>query len=124
MTAIPENPNARLTRDALAQALTEAGFPVKPATLATRAPRASTSAAASRPGVSTARRASAAVAGRDGASGVMGAWDDTPVQVSRIPWLVTVLACVVAAVLLLVSGYQGYAAVLVAVSASAAINLT
>ena len=40
MTAIPENPNARLTRDALAQALTEAGFPVKPATLATRAPRA------------------------------------------------------------------------------------
>jgi hypothetical protein len=54
----------------------------------------------------------------------MGAWDDTRVQVSRIPWLVTVLACIVAAVLLLVSGYQGYAAVLVAVGASAAINLS
>jgi hypothetical protein len=39
MTAIPENPDARLTRDALAQALTEAGYPVKPATLATKATR-------------------------------------------------------------------------------------
>ena len=39
MTLIPENPNARLTRDALAQALTEAGYPVKPATLATKATR-------------------------------------------------------------------------------------
>jgi len=46
------------------------------------------------------------------------------VRVSRIPWLVTVLICVVAAVLLLVSGYQGYAAVVFAVGASAAINLT
>lgn len=45
-------------------------------------------------------------------------------RVSRIPWLVTVLVCLVAALLLLVSGYQGYAAVVVAVGASAAINLT
>lgn len=45
-------------------------------------------------------------------------------RVSRIPWLVTVLVCVVAALLLLVSGYQGYAAVVLAVGASAAINLT
>ena len=80
--------------------------------------------------MSTARRARAASAGvagaaaaGAGASGVIGAWDDTPVQVSRIPWLVTVLACLLAAVLLLVSGYQGYAGVLVAVGASAAINL-
>jgi hypothetical protein len=36
MTSIPGNPNARLTRDGLAKALTEAGYPVKPATLATR----------------------------------------------------------------------------------------
>jgi hypothetical protein len=57
-------------------------------------------------------------------AGIAGAWDHTPVRVSRIPWLVTVLVCVVAALLLLISGYQGYAAVLVAVGISAAINLT
>jgi hypothetical protein len=45
------------------------------------------------------------------------------VNLGRIAWLVTVGACVVAAVLLLVSGYQGYAAVVLAVGASAAINL-
>ena len=39
MTLIPEDPDARLTRDALANALTAAGFPVKPATLATKATR-------------------------------------------------------------------------------------
>jgi hypothetical protein len=55
---------------------------------------------------------------------VIGAWDHRAVRVSRIPWLVTVLICVVAALLLLVSGYQGYAAVVLAVGASAAINLT
>jgi hypothetical protein len=58
-----------------------------------------------------------------GTAGVIGAWDHTPVRVSRIPWLVTVLICVVAALLLLISGYQGYAAVVLAVGASAAINL-
>lgn len=58
------------------------------------------------------------------ADDIGAAWDDTAVRVSRIPWLVTVLICVVAAVLLLVSGYQGYAAVVFAVGASAAINLT
>jgi hypothetical protein len=36
---IPENPNTRLTRNALAAALTAAGFPIKPATLATKASR-------------------------------------------------------------------------------------
>lgn len=41
----------------------------------------------------------------------------------RIAWLVTVLACVVAALLLLLSGYQGYAGVALAVGLSAAINL-
>lgn len=37
--------------------------------------------------------------------------------------MVTVGLCVVAAVLLLVSGYSGYAAVLVAIGLAAAINL-
>ena len=45
------------------------------------------------------------------------------VPLSRIAWLVTVVACLVAAVLLLIGGYQGYAALAVAVGASAAINL-
>ncbi len=44
-------------------------------------------------------------------------------NLGRIAWLVTVGVCAVAAVLLLVSGYQGYAAVVLAVGASAAINL-
>jgi hypothetical protein len=38
-TAIPDNPNALLTRDAVAAALTAAGFPVRAKTLATKATR-------------------------------------------------------------------------------------
>jgi len=45
------------------------------------------------------------------------------VNLARIAWLVTAGLCVVAALLLLISGYQGYAAVVLAVGASAAINL-
>ena len=42
---------------------------------------------------------------------------------SRIAWLITVLACLLTGVLLLIAGYTGYAAVSVAVAVSAAINL-
>ena len=42
---------------------------------------------------------------------------------SRIAWLVTVAICVVAALILLLSGYYGYAGVVFAVALSAAINL-
>lgn len=42
---------------------------------------------------------------------------------SRIAWLVTVVACLITALLLLLGGYQGYAALAVAVALSAAINL-
>ena len=42
---------------------------------------------------------------------------------SRIAWLVTVAACFITAVLLLLSGYDGYAVVAVAIGLSAAINL-
>jgi hypothetical protein len=45
------------------------------------------------------------------------------VSIGRIAWLVTALACLIAGVALLVSGYQGYAAVVVVVGAAAAINL-
>jgi len=37
--AVPDDPDTRLTRDAAAAALTEAGFPVSRATLATKATR-------------------------------------------------------------------------------------
>jgi len=50
--------------------------------------------------------------------------DNRSVPVSRIAWLTLVGLCLIACVLLLVSGYQGYAAVVFAVALSAAINLT
>jgi hypothetical protein len=46
-----------------------------------------------------------------------------PVSLSRIAWLVTVAICVVAALILLLSGYDGYAGVVLAVGLAAAINL-
>jgi hypothetical protein len=45
------------------------------------------------------------------------------VPLSRISWFVTVAACVIAAILLLVNGYVGYFGVLLAVGAAAAVNL-
>jgi hypothetical protein len=45
------------------------------------------------------------------------------VPLSRIAWITTVAICVIAAVLVLLSGYFGYFLVLLAVGAAAAINL-
>ena len=45
------------------------------------------------------------------------------VPLARISWLVTVGLCLIAALLLLLNGYFGYAGVLLAVGASAAVNL-
>ena len=42
---------------------------------------------------------------------------------SRIAWLVTVAICLVAALILLLSGYDRYAGVALAVALAAAINL-
>ncbi|HEX5617012.1 MAG TPA: hypothetical protein VFX51_01250 [Solirubrobacteraceae bacterium] len=42
---------------------------------------------------------------------------------SRIAWLVTVAICLIAALILLLSGYDGYAGVTLAVALAAAINL-
>ena len=42
---------------------------------------------------------------------------------SRISWWVTVGICLIAAALVLVNGYVGYFGVLLAVGASAAVNL-
>ncbi|HZG48135.1 MAG TPA: hypothetical protein VEY90_01315 [Thermoleophilaceae bacterium] len=41
---------------------------------------------------------------------------------ARISWLVTVAICLIAALLLLLSGYYGYSGVLLAVGAAAAVN--
>ncbi len=59
-----------------------------------------------------------------GVSGVvMPRGDNTPVELSRIAWLVTVGSCLIGVLLLLASGYLGYAGVVFAVACSAAINL-
>ena len=42
---------------------------------------------------------------------------------NRIAWLTTVGICLVISLILLISGYYGYAGVLLAIAASAAINL-
>ena len=42
---------------------------------------------------------------------------------SRIAWMATVAICVIATVILLLSGYDGYAGVVLAVALAAAINL-
>jgi hypothetical protein len=45
------------------------------------------------------------------------------VPLSRIAWLVTVALCLIAALVLLLSGYNGYAGIALAVALAAAINL-
>jgi hypothetical protein len=45
------------------------------------------------------------------------------VTLGQISWAVTVGICIVAAILVLISGYVGYFAVLLAIAAAAAINL-
>jgi hypothetical protein len=44
-------------------------------------------------------------------------------QLARISWLITVGICLITALILLISGYDGYAGVTVAVAIAAAINL-
>jgi hypothetical protein len=44
-------------------------------------------------------------------------------RLNRIAWLVTVGLCLVAALILLLSGYDGYAGVTLAVAIAAAINV-
>jgi hypothetical protein len=44
-------------------------------------------------------------------------------QLGRIAWMITTVACLVAAAVVLVNGYHGYAVVAFAVALSAGINL-
>jgi hypothetical protein len=48
----------------------------------------------------------------------------TVVDLGRIAWICTVLACLVTVAILLIDGYYGYAEVTFAVAVSAGINLT
>jgi hypothetical protein len=48
---------------------------------------------------------------------------NTAMAIARIAWFVTVAVALITALLLLLSGYEGYAGLGVAVAASAAINL-
>jgi hypothetical protein len=56
-------------------------------------------------------------------TGLLPIGEDAAVGFNKIAWLVTVAAAFISALLLLVSGYNGYGAVAVAVGLSAAINL-
>jgi hypothetical protein len=49
--------------------------------------------------------------------------ENTTVDLARIGWLATVVACLIAVVILSVQGYYGYALVTLAVAISAGINL-
>ncbi len=48
---------------------------------------------------------------------------NTAVDLGRIAWLGTVLACLIAVLILALQGYYGYAAVTLAVALAAGINL-
>jgi len=55
---------------------------------------------------------------------VIAGRENTLVDLARIGWLATVIACLIAVLILVTQGYFGYAAVTLAVAVSAAINLT
>jgi hypothetical protein len=55
-------------------------------------------------------------------SGAVGS-QNKPVDLARVGWLVTVLGCLIAVLILVLQGYLGYAGVTFAVAVAAAINL-
>jgi hypothetical protein len=60
----------------------------------------------------------------DRRAGVAGAIENEDLMtLQRIAWLVTVVALLIGALVMLLSHYQGYAALFAAVAATAAINL-
>jgi hypothetical protein len=65
-------------------------------------------------------RARAAVAGAD----ILADGENVRVDLGRIAWVATVVACLIAVLILLLQGYYGYASVTFAVAVSAGINLT
>jgi hypothetical protein len=61
--------------------------------------------------------------GRRRAARRLATRQDTPVSLSRLAWLLTVIACMITAAVMLLKDYRGYPAVAVAVAIAAAINL-
>ena len=49
--------------------------------------------------------------------------EESTVNLGRVAWTATVLACLVAVLILILDGYYGYAGVTLAVAISAGINL-
>jgi hypothetical protein len=49
--------------------------------------------------------------------------EESTVNLGRVAWLVTVVACSIAVLVLILDGYYGYAGVTLAVAISAGINL-
>lgn len=60
---------------------------------------------------------------REKAADVTEAGQNASVDLARLAWLVTVLACLVTIAILVLQGYYGYALVTLAVAVSAGINL-
>jgi hypothetical protein len=58
------------------------------------------------------------------ATGSLPIGEDARVPLNRIAWLLTVAAALITALLLFISGYNGYGALAIAVGLCAAINLT
>ena len=56
-------------------------------------------------------------------AGVPEDGENTVVDLARIGWLATVVACLIAVLILALQGYYGYAVVTLAVAISAGINL-
>jgi hypothetical protein len=56
-------------------------------------------------------------------AGVPPGGENTAVDLARIGWLATVVACLIAVLVLMLQGYYGYAGVTLAVAISAGINL-
>jgi hypothetical protein len=50
-------------------------------------------------------------------------WRSNPMSLARSAWITVTAICAIAALLLLVNGYDGYSAVLAFVGLSAAVNL-
>jgi hypothetical protein len=74
-------------------------------------------------GVTRANTVIAAHGEGTGATGDRSQRHNAPVDLERMSWLTTALACLLTAAILLVQGYVGYAGVSFAVAVSAAINL-
>jgi hypothetical protein len=49
--------------------------------------------------------------------------ENNPVDLARVAWLIVVIGCLIAVLVLGLQGYYGYAGVILAVAISAAINL-